>query len=142
MEMHGNTQVLAVESRTIILVAEDHRESREALRVLFEAFGYQVVEAANGRDAVAVALQTRPNLILMDVMMPEMDGCEATRTLRQMAETENIPIIAVTAIDSNHDMLAAGADDYVRKPVDLRHLIGLVSRWMAHEATERGRSHP
>ena len=70
----------------VILVAEDHLDSRDALKTLLEAVGYDVVVATDGRQAVARALEKHPALILMDMMMPEMDGLAATRTLRQQAE--------------------------------------------------------
>src|SRR5690606_13964869 len=76
-----------------ILVAEDHLDSRDALRALLEAFGYQVIEAVNGREAIRLALELRPDVILMDIMMPELDGFEATRELRRHARTRAIPII-------------------------------------------------
>jgi two-component system, cell cycle response regulator DivK len=110
-----------------ILVAEDHLDSRDALRALLEAFGYRVVEAVNGRQAVDVALQSHPDLILMDIMMPELDGFEATRELRRHTETSTTPIIAVTAMEGAQQLaIQAGADDFVRKPVDIRRLVAKV----------------
>jgi CheY-like chemotaxis protein len=107
-----------------ILVAEDHLDSRDALRALLEAFGFHVLEAANGRQAVDVALRWQPDLILMDIMMPELDGFEATRELRRHDSTAHTPIIAVTAMEGAHQLaIQAGADDYVRKPVDIRGLV-------------------
>ncbi|MEX0893661.1 MAG: response regulator [Gemmatimonadota bacterium] len=107
-----------------ILVAEDHLDSRDALRALLEAFGYTVLLAANGRQAVDVAVRARPDLILMDIMMPELDGFEATRELRGREDTRTIPILAVTAMEGAHQLaLQAGANDCMRKPVDLRGLI-------------------
>jgi CheY-like chemotaxis protein len=118
-----------------ILIAEDHVDSREAMRELLEAFGFIVVEAVNGRQAVAAALEHRPRLILMDVMMPEMDGFEAIREIRRQPETHGTPIIAVTAMDGARELaLRAGADDFVRKPVDIRRLIGLVNGWLSRES--------
>jgi CheY-like chemotaxis protein len=114
-----------------ILVAEDHLDSRDALRALLEAFGYQVLEAVNGRQAVAVALECGPDLILMDIMMPELDGFEATRELRRHARTSGTPIIAVTAMEgAQHLALQAGANDFVRKPVDIRGLVAKVHDWL------------
>lgn len=114
-----------------ILVAEDHLDSRDALRALLEAFGYQVIEAVNGREAVAKALAERPDLILMDIMMPELDGFEATRQLRRHAQTSQTPIIAVTAMEGAHQLaIQAGANDYVRKPVDIRRLVAKVHDWL------------
>ena len=114
-----------------ILVAEDHLDSRDALRALLEAFGYHVLEAANGRQAVDVALALLPDLILMDIMMPELDGFEATRELRRHPSTAGTPIIAVTAMEGAHQLaLQAGANDYVRKPVDIRGLVAKVHNWL------------
>lgn len=111
-----------------ILVAEDHLDSRDALRALLEAFGYKVIEAANGRQAVELALSERPDLVLMDIMMPELDGFEATRQLRAREETRALPILAVTAMEGAHQLaIQAGANDCMRKPVDLRGLIQRVS---------------
>ncbi|CAN5692894.1 response regulator [soil metagenome] len=114
-----------------ILVAEDHLDSRDALRTLLEAFGYRVIEAVNGRQAVDSALKLRPDLILMDIMMPELDGFEATRELRRHPHTKATPIIAVTAMEGAQDLaMLAGANDYVRKPVDIRRLVAKVSHWL------------
>jgi CheY-like chemotaxis protein len=114
-----------------ILVAEDHLDSRDALRALLEAFGYRVLEAVNGRQAVDIALEHRPDLILMDIMMPELDGFEATRELRRHHSTSSTPIIAVTAMEGAHQLaILAGANDYVRKPVDIRRLVAKVHDWL------------
>jgi CheY-like chemotaxis protein len=117
-----------------ILIAEDHVDSREAMRDLLEAFGFDVIEAGNGTQAVAAALEHQPRLILMDVMMPEMDGCQAIRELRQQPTTSTTPIIALTAMDGARELaLHAGANDFVRKPVDIRRLIGLVNGWISRK---------
>ena len=114
-----------------ILVAEDHLDSRDALRALLEAFGYRVIEAVNGREAIQLALELRPDLILMDIMMPELDGFEATRELRRHGEMSSTPIIAVTAMEGAHQLaIQAGANDYVRKPVDIRRLVAKVHDWL------------
>ena len=116
-----------------ILVAEDHLDSRDALRALLEAFGYEVLEAVNGRQAVDIALLHHPDLILMDIMMPELDGFDATRALRRDNRTQAIPIIAVTAMEGAHQLaIQAGANDYVRKPVDIRRLVAKVHDWLQH----------
>src|SRR5690606_21806369 len=114
-----------------ILIAEDHLDSRDAMRALLEAFGYHVLEAVNGREAVDIALDRHPDLILMDIMMPELDGFEATRELRRHDRTQRIPIIAVTAMEGAHQLaIQAGANDYVRKPVDIRRLVAKVHDWL------------
>jgi CheY-like chemotaxis protein len=114
-----------------ILIVEDHRDSREALRALFEAFGYYVTEASNGREAVESARGEIPHLILMDIMMPELDGFDASRLIRLLPGLEQVPIIAVTAMEDAHELaLQAGMSDYVRKPVDIRGLLNKVSGWL------------
>jgi CheY-like chemotaxis protein len=126
----GAALVRGTETATI-LVAEDHLDSRDALRALLEAFGYRVLEAVNGRQAVAVALESKPDLILMDIMMPELDGFEATRELRRHGSTATTPIIAVTAMEGAHQLaIQAGASDFVRKPVDIRGLVAKVHDWL------------
>jgi len=118
-----------------ILIVEDHFDSREALRALFEAFGYEVVEAVNGRDAIVRASIEQPALILMDIMMPEVDGLDACRAIRQLPGMEHIPIIAVTAMDGAQELaLQAGMSDYVRKPVDIHGLLAKVSGWLKPSA--------
>jgi len=114
-----------------ILLAEDHRDSREAMRALLEAHGYRVIEAANGREAVERALEERPDLVLMDIMMPEMDGFEATRVLRSQEPTRKVPIIAVTAMDGAQRLSQqAGVDDFVAKPIDTRGLMAKIRTWL------------
>lgn len=120
-----------------ILIAEDHLDSRDAMRALLEAFGFHVIVAVDGRQAVEVALAEAPDLILMDIMMPEMDGFEATRRLRQHQSTAGIPIIAVTAMEGAQRLaLQAGANDYVRKPIDIRGLIAKVHDWLPNTDSE------
>ena len=121
----------AVHARPTILVAEDHIDSADAMRALLEAFGYRVLLAGNGRQAIDTASRERPDLILMDIMMPELDGFEAMRRLRKDRALADIPIIAVTAMDGAQELaIAAGANDCVRKPVDIRGLLAKVDTWL------------
>jgi CheY-like chemotaxis protein len=114
-----------------VLIAEDHLDSRDALRTLLEAFGYRVLEAVNGRQAVDLALAGEPDLILMDIMMPVLDGFEATRELRRHDCMRRTPIIAVTAMEgAQHLAIQAGANDYLRKPVDIQRLVAKVQDWL------------
>ncbi len=118
-------------SSPTILIAEDHEDSREALRTLLDAFGYRVETANNGREAVEAALAQQPDLILMDVMMPELDGFEATRRLREHAGFRQVPIVALTAMEGARErVMAAGCDDYVAKPIDVRSFLGRVEGWL------------
>jgi CheY-like chemotaxis protein len=114
-----------------ILIAEDHFDSREALGALLEAFGFCVVPAVNGAQAVALARERRPDVILMDIMMPELDGFEATRRLRGFPETRDIPIITLTALDGARQLaLDAGANDFLPKPINSGVLLEKLRNWL------------
>lgn len=107
-----------------ILIAEDHLDSQDALRILLEAARYEVLVASDGLSAMTTAMQEVPDLILMDIMMPEIDGLEVTRRLREHQATMQIPIIAVTAMEGGQRLaLEAGADDYMPKPINTRTLL-------------------
>jgi len=115
-----------------ILIAEDHQDSREALQTLLEAAGYSVVVATNGREAVDRARTCAPDLILMDIMMPEVDGFQATRTIRQEeGELGDVPIVAVTAMEGSRALTrAAGCDDFVSKPINVRPFLEKIRCWL------------
>jgi CheY-like chemotaxis protein len=112
-----------------ILIAEDHLDSRAALSALLEALGFEVLQAANGREALELAGTASPDIVLMDMMMPEMDGFEATRAIRSDPRFGRVPIIAVTAMEGAQTIaFGAGVDDYVPKPVDARMLLNKIER--------------
>lgn len=114
-----------------ILLAEDHLDSREALCALLEAFGFRVIPAVNGAEAIRLAREERPDLILMDIMMPEVDGFEATRRLRGFPETRHVPIITLTAMEGARDQaIEAGADDFLAKPINSGQLLDKVRDWL------------
>lgn len=114
-----------------VLIAEDHEDSRDALRTLLDAFGYRVHVATNGREAVERALAVRPDLILMDMMMPEVDGFQATRILRTHEDFARVPIIALTAMEGARErVLEAGCSDFVAKPIDVRTFLEKVRAWL------------
>ncbi|CAN5705271.1 hypothetical protein BH23GEM6_BH23GEM6_11140 [soil metagenome] len=114
-----------------ILVAEDHRDSRDALRTLLEASGYRVYLAVDGAEAVEQALSLKPDLILMDIMMPRLDGLAATRLLREESELSGTPILALTAMDGVRELaLEAGCDDYLRKPIEVPLFFQKVHHWI------------
>ncbi len=122
-------------SPSTILIAEDHPDSAEALRTLLEAFGYQVLVARNGREAVETALEHHPELVLMDVMMPEVDGLEATRRLRAAPGFPQVPILALTAMEGAARLsVDAGCDQCIAKPINIRAFLTTVQEWL-----ERGR---
>jgi CheY-like chemotaxis protein len=114
----------------LVLIAEDHEDSRDALRTLLDAFGYRVVEAENGRQAVERAVAERPDLIVMDMMMPHVDGFQATREIRAVEGLRGVPIVALTAMEGARErVLQAGCDDMVAKPLDVRAFLDKVRVW-------------
>jgi DNA-binding response OmpR family regulator len=109
----------------LILIADDDPDILALVSFRLERTGYEVVQARNGEEAVQVALARRPDLAVIDVMMPRIDGYEATRQLRQHEETSRMPIILLTARVQEEDIARgfdAGADDYVKKPFSPQEL--------------------
>lgn len=114
-----------------ILIIEDNELNRDMLLERLQLRGYTVVTAADGMRGVAVAQAEKPDLILMDLSLPVMDGWEAARQLKAMPETCAIPIIALTAhvmAGDREKSLAAGCDDYEMKPVDFPRLLDKMQR--------------
>ena len=103
------------------------------MRRLLEMAGYNVVEATDGEQAVKLAVQKRPSVILMDLSLPKLDGLSATREIRKHAGFSHVPIVAVSAHDgpeSRSEALAAGCDEYMTKPIDWDRLNELVARFL------------
>jgi len=120
-------------SRTI-LVIDDIEDNRRILRDLLTTGGYEVIEAETGEAGVAAAQQARPDLILMDIQLPGIDGYDATRRIKADPELRGIPLIAVTSYAlSGDDVKAyeAGCDDYVTKPFSPRALLAKVREYLA-----------
>jgi two-component system, cell cycle response regulator DivK len=110
---------------TKILLVEDHPELRDLLRRLMEEMGFTTIIAKNGKEGVDTAVAEKPDLILMNSLMPEMDGWEATKILRSDPETKDIPILAATAMFRPGDLRAwldVGCNDYIIKPFTLDEL--------------------
>jgi CheY-like chemotaxis protein len=119
-------------SRTILLV-EDHEDNRIVYSTILEHFGYTVLLAGDGAEGVRLARETRPDLILMDVSIPVMDGWEATRTLKADPATSSIPVIALTAHALAADRERAvevGCDGYLAKPVEPSRVVEEVRRML------------
>jgi CheY-like chemotaxis protein len=113
-----------------ILLVEDNEMNRDMLSRRLEKKGFQVLVAVNGLESIDVARRDQPELILMDMNLPEMDGWEATRRLKSADETKNIPVIALTAHAMTGDeekALEAGCNDYDTKPVDFSRLLTKIS---------------
>jgi CheY-like chemotaxis protein len=114
-----------------ILVADDFEDMRSMLRLWLERRGYQVVEALDGESAIEVARERHPDLILMDIDMPERSGISATYKIRKDPDLIDIPIVAITGYETDdlqQDALKAGCIECLTKPVDTIHLGKLLSR--------------
>ena len=117
-----------------IMVVEDYDDTRLLLRKGLEGLGYSVLEACNGQEAVEVAGRENPDLILMDLDLPILDGIAATQCIRQIANLEGVPIIAVTAypLSFTHvKAFAKGCNEYMSKPIDMTELANLVNRYLS-----------
>jgi two-component system, cell cycle response regulator DivK len=116
-----------------ILVIEDNEDNRQIIRDSLTSFDYELIEAADGAEGVAMAKSHRPDLILMDIQLPVVDGYEATRRIRAIPELARLPIIAVTSYAlSGDDAKAreAGCDGYVAKPFSPRHLLAKIREFL------------
>ncbi len=121
----------AKESGHLVLVVEDTPDTRELIRLMLEMRGYEVVEAERGDQAVEVAAATHPDAIIMDMSLPVLDGCQATRTIRRQPGLEHVPIIACTAHNRwewRAKAIVAGCDEFLEKPIDFERLGSLLSR--------------
>ncbi|MCE7948062.1 MAG: response regulator [Chloroflexi bacterium CFX4] len=108
-----------------ILVVEDNPDNRILIADVLDSMDYEVIIATDGEEGVKKASSDRPDLILMDISLPQMDGLTATRHIKEMPELKHIPIIALTAhamVGDRERALEAGCDDYVSKPIDLKEL--------------------
>ena len=114
-----------------VLLVEDTEDNRFMMRRLLEMAGYQVVEAMNGEEAVKLAKSECPQLILMDLSLPVIDGLAATRLIRKLPGCKSTPIIAVSAHDTSDfqsEAIEAGCNSYVTKPIDFNDLEELIAR--------------
>jgi CheY-like chemotaxis protein len=108
-----------------IVIAEDSPAGRELLREFIESWGYEVIEASDGREALQKIIETAPDLVLCDIQMPEQDGYAVIQSLRQDARFNKLPVIALTAFAMRGDKektLAAGFDSHQSKPVEFDSL--------------------
>ncbi len=118
----------------VILIVEDEPRNLQLMTDLLQRFGYVTIEATDGKQGVELAKARKPDLILMDIMMPEMDGLEATRILKADATTKKIPVLALTSYAMKGDkerILQAGCDGYVTKPIDIEELLKLVAEYLS-----------
>ncbi|MFN7211008.1 MAG: response regulator [Aggregatilineales bacterium] len=116
-----------------ILVVEDNADNRILIADVLDSMDYEVIIATDGEEGVKKASAERPDLILMDISLPQMDGLTATRRIKAMPDLQHIPIIALTAhamVGDRERALEAGCDDYVSKPIDLRELATKLAQYL------------
>lgn len=121
------------EAHLTVMVVDDNEDLREMLRYMVERLGYRVVEAENGHEAIEIARHRCPDMILMDLNMPVLDGLAATRLLREIETVSHVPIVAISANrreQSQAAALAAGCNEYLTKPVNFHQLHSLLGIWL------------
>ncbi len=117
-----------------VLLVEDFEDSRTGLSKLLEIEGYEVIEATNGAQAIEFAISSKPDIILMDLSLPIIDGLTATKKIKEDASTRNIPIIALSAHDMDdvqRMVTSVGCVDSMAKPVDFPALLDLLSKYLS-----------
>lgn len=127
-----------------ILVADDDEDLFEALNFTLSRSNYRIIQAKDGAEAVSKALELRPDLILLDIMMPNVDGLTACQEIKTTGETKNIPTIMLTAKDGINDVaeaFKAGADDYITKPFIMGQVLGKINEFLRTGEEEKKESH-
>ena len=123
-----------------VLIAEDSEDLRQLMKLLLQAHGYEVDEAANGQEAILAASMHVPDVILMDLAMPVMDGIEAVHKLREIPATRMVPIIAISAYLEDAEWrdkaVAAGCSECVSKPIDFARLNSIFTRLVFESARQ------
>ena len=130
----SSQKVERIEGKFLILVVDDSADNVALVSLFLQQQGYRVVTASNGEDAINVATQLIPNLILMDISMPTLDGLGATRRIRENDTLREIPVIAVTAFGTEGFQRAAydvGVSGYLTKPIDLDRMNLLIARLLS-----------
>ncbi|MFH2129773.1 MAG: response regulator, partial [bacterium] len=135
-EIHWEEIRFAADNR--VLVVEDEPTNQEMIAVLFRELGLEIIIAANGQQGIDQALTQQPDLVLMDMHMPGIDGMEATRQIRQDSRGRKIPIVALSAdafIDQQKAALKAGVSEYLTKPLNFKKLIPVLHRYLRCDIT-------
>lgn len=117
-----------------VLIVEDYDDARSFMKYLIESYGYEVIEASDGIEAFDKFKQFHPDLILMDISLPMVDGLTTTKTIREFEDSTKVPIIAVTAFSRLYykQAIEAGCNDLIDKPVDFEILAPVIKRYLGH----------
>ena len=116
---------------SLVLIVEDNEKNMKLARDVLQVKGYQTIEALTGEEGVKLALQRRPDLVLMDIQLPGINGIEAFKQIRADAKTAHIPVVALTASVTPTDrsqITAAGFDAFISKPINLKEFVNTVKR--------------
>jgi len=119
-----------IEKKPRILIAEDFEENRVALKLILKHTGFDVIEAEDGQQAIEVVRREEPDLVLMDITLPVLDGLQATREIRSEEKFEQLPIIVVSAHDNEEirrEAAEAGGSEYISKPIEIEELKKLIN---------------
>ena len=117
-----------------VLVVDDNKDNIFLIRYILQKSGYQVIEAIDGLSGVRLAIEEKPDLILMDIQLPDIDGLEATQRIRESGANGNVPIIALTAFAMSGDRdraLAAGCTGYITKPINVKSFTNAIEKYLA-----------
>ncbi len=117
-----------------ILIVEDNEKNMKLVRDILRHAGHETLEAATGTDGVRLAVSKRPDLVLMDIQLPDIDGIEALRRIREVRELDAVPVVAVSASvmpDDQQKIVASGFDAFVTKPINLKQFLETVKRFLA-----------
>lgn len=117
----------------LVLAVDDHEDNLVLLAFTLELFGYRYITAVNGQTALAAAQNEQPDLILLDIMLPDLDGIEIIRRLKQNPKTRSIPIVAVTALARREDreqLIRAGCDGYISKPYIVDEIQSILNQFL------------
>ena len=117
-----------------ILIVEDNEKNMKLVRDILRHNGHETIEAATGLDGVSLAIAKRPDLVLMDIQLPDIDGIEALRRIREERDLDRVPVIAVSASvmpDDQQKIVASGFDAFITKPINLKPFLETVKRFLA-----------
>lgn len=125
-----------------LLIIEDNEQNFYMMRFLLEKNGFKIIGAGNGREGIEKALRHRPQAILLDIQLPEMDGYAVAEELKKHGELGNVPIIAVTSyamVGDRDRILAAGATGYIEKPIDPETFVADIVQYLPKDSGDQGR---
>ncbi len=120
-----------------VLVIEDNRLNMKLVRALLKIGDYHIMEAVNAETGIRLTRENRPDLVLIDIQLPDMDGLRATRIIKEDSATKDIPVVAITSYAMQGDeekALEAGCTGFITKPIDTRNFLKIISQFLSHDS--------